>query len=991
MQRELIIGDRQVGKTAIAVDAIIHQATLRQTEANYVTDNPQSTVGADKSGSTCVYVAVGQKRSSVAQLTKKLEEAGAIDWTVIVAATASDSAPLQFLAPYAGCTIAEYFRDIGEPTLIVYDDLSKQAVAYRQMSLLLRRPPGREAYPGDVFYCHSRLLERSANMGHGYSLTALPVIETQAGDLSAGRRCALSFDNGNFRHILRHPMMPHKGKRAFIRCRTSMRKLMNLTHSITADQSPALGHTILVPARYHCSQAISAEIDESADRTHKECGRPEKGKQRVQDAKDVTPESDVKTKAKGTSEMPGKTGRSEDRVVDQPDQTRAVVCKDPQLEQYLVFAKQSLSKVENLDYSKFSAHRLAHCLKRINEIRNQASQNLGYLGEIETYDFITMPELLLHAYQSLKKGVATGIDQVSDRGVTQAGLLRLAKELRQGSYKPNPTKKIMIPKAKKGEFRPLGIASTKDKIVQNALKLILEAIFEPTFADQSSGFRPKRSCHTALKQIESKWTATSWLIEFDFRKAFDKINHRILMGQIANRFADKRLLKLIHLQLKVGYVNPHNLVDSKLEMPLGTPQGSIISPILCNIFLDKLDKFVLNELTPKYERPAGSRRISEQYLDEVTRWKDNRWSVVKDAAQKLAPKVPYRTLARSLQKVRVENAKAEDIAYYEKTDVRLTYARYADDFLVGLRGDKNTAKKIVQEIVGFCEGDSLRMQINADKSGVRHVHQGVLFLGYKIFNRPGFKNAGPGKQRAKHTRMMFGVPIERLVKRYAEKGFLQKAKKGNQEKYVARYQTKYVSLQPYFLISRFNAVVNGLVNYYSGSERRSVLSELIHTLRRSAALTLAHQQKMRCARYAFQRWGKDLTISTAYCSKSSEERTISFKMPSLANTGTRWSAGDVNEVTRKRDIGFAYPKTMVLVSKAQDLQCAIPDCGSQAGQWHHIKHRRKIKGEGWGHARVVATARQIPVCKHHHRLIHAGKYDGISLKKLKSYEHHSEE
>lgn len=174
-----------MGKTAIAVDAIIHQTKLRQLEADYVTENPQSTIGADKAGSTCVYVAVGQKRSSVAQLTKKLDEAQAMNWTVIVAATASDSAPLQFLAPYAGCTIAEYFRDIGEPTLIIYDDLSKQAVAYRQMSLLLRRPPGREAYPGDVFYCHSRLLERSANMGQGYSLTALPVIETQAGDLSA--------------------------------------------------------------------------------------------------------------------------------------------------------------------------------------------------------------------------------------------------------------------------------------------------------------------------------------------------------------------------------------------------------------------------------------------------------------------------------------------------------------------------------------------------------------------------------------------------------------------------------------------------------------------------------------------------------------------------------------------------------------------------------------------------------------------------------------
>nr|YP_010003105.1 ATP synthase subunit 1 [Ulva sp. TM708]AZP40138.1 ATP synthase subunit 1 [Ulva sp. TM708] len=185
-QGELIIGDRQTGKTAIAVDTIIHQTTLRQLEADYVSSKTVSScIGAEKAGSTCVYVAIGQKRSSVAQLAKKLEEVNAMPWTVIIAATASDSAPLQFLAPYAGCTIAEYFRDIGEPTVIIYDDLSKQAVAYRQLSLLLRRPPGREAYPGDVFYCHSRLLERAANMGKGYSLTALPIIETQAGDLSA--------------------------------------------------------------------------------------------------------------------------------------------------------------------------------------------------------------------------------------------------------------------------------------------------------------------------------------------------------------------------------------------------------------------------------------------------------------------------------------------------------------------------------------------------------------------------------------------------------------------------------------------------------------------------------------------------------------------------------------------------------------------------------------------------------------------------------------
>ncbi len=174
-QRELIIGDRQTGKTAVAIDAIINQKTVNESD--------------DESKKLyCIYVAIGQKRSTVAQIVKSLQDAGAMDYTCVVAATASEPAPLQFLAPYSGCTIGEYFRDNGMHALIIYDDLSKQAVAYRQMSLLLRRPPGREAYPGDVFYLHSRLLERAAKMNDsegGGSLTALPIIETQAGDVSA--------------------------------------------------------------------------------------------------------------------------------------------------------------------------------------------------------------------------------------------------------------------------------------------------------------------------------------------------------------------------------------------------------------------------------------------------------------------------------------------------------------------------------------------------------------------------------------------------------------------------------------------------------------------------------------------------------------------------------------------------------------------------------------------------------------------------------------
>ncbi|MGV6801978.1 MAG: F0F1 ATP synthase subunit alpha [bacterium] len=175
-QRELVIGDRQTGKTAICVDAILNQKAPNK-------------AAADDSGKLfCIYVAVGQKRSTVAQIVKTLEENGAMEYSIVIAATASEAAPLQFLAPFTGCAMGEYFRDNGMHAVIVYDDLSKQAVAYRQMSLLLRRPPGREAYPGDVFYLHSRLLERSAKLNEDFgagSLTALPIIETQANDVSA--------------------------------------------------------------------------------------------------------------------------------------------------------------------------------------------------------------------------------------------------------------------------------------------------------------------------------------------------------------------------------------------------------------------------------------------------------------------------------------------------------------------------------------------------------------------------------------------------------------------------------------------------------------------------------------------------------------------------------------------------------------------------------------------------------------------------------------
>src|SRR5438046_4054644 len=225
-QRELIIGDRQTGKTAIAIDAIINQR-----EINKSSD--------EKIKLYCIYVAIGQKRSTVAQIVKTLEDAGAMEYTIVVAATASEPAPLQYLAPFSGCAMGEWFRDNGMHALIIYDDLSKQAVAYRQMSLLLRRPPGREAYPGDVFYLHSRLLERAAklNAEHGGgSLTALPIIETQAGDLSAYIPTnVISITDGQ---IFLESDLFHQGVRPAITVGTSVSRVAGLAH-VTAMRQVA--------------------------------------------------------------------------------------------------------------------------------------------------------------------------------------------------------------------------------------------------------------------------------------------------------------------------------------------------------------------------------------------------------------------------------------------------------------------------------------------------------------------------------------------------------------------------------------------------------------------------------------------------------------------------------------------------------------------------------------------------------------------------------
>ena len=927
MQRELIVGDRQVGKTAIAVDTIIHQTKLRQCEADYIGGASQSSLGADKAGATCVYVAVGQKRSSVAQLTKKLAEAGAMNWTTIVAATASDSAPLQFGRRCALTPLETLWRNEGPD----FYGNRVSGTGFIRIGLRARQ----EVVSNMVRFTKLK-----------YSLRRKEIQRFQA-----HKQCA----------FLQYASYRETGFGAFAYVSSSYQR----------------GRFSQTMCKFKGLQRPKFDAQRYSLRTYSAGANEVKGTSKV------------------LGEHPSKSGvRVTDLVVWKP--MASLVCEAPQPYKFLHFAFIAMGKIGNFNIKQFNAYKLALCLAKIDLNSNLASQNKGYLGMVDLMSIVSDPSFLLYCYGLIKKTKQTvGIDHVLPTGITERGLLKLSSELKDGKYRPKPTKRVMIPKADKSKLRPLGIASTKDKIVQKALKVVLEPLYEPIFSDTSYGFRPGRSCHKALSTIEFQWPNTTWFLELDFRQAFDKINHHVLISQLCRRFRDPKINRVIWSMLKTGYIHLKGLVDSKLTLSEGTPQGSILSPLLCNIYLDQLDKFIIQELIPKYSsnhpsyKGLSKKKISSDYRDAVIRVGLNKWTPVYDQIKDLVPNVPYKTRLKTLRQLRVAEVQKTNMPMYEHVDkFRLNYVRYADDFLLGFMGTKLTAKSILAEILWFCESE-LKMGMNPDKTGIRHRSQGVMFLGYKVWLDANVTVASSGPSRTTRTRLMFSVPVSKLFKKYADKGFFTKARKGTVDKYVARRQDKWLYLKPYFIVQRYNSVVRGLINYYSGSERLMDTYHVIYGLRRSAALTLAHHKKRTSAQWAFKTWGSNLKVELP-CSSATKVKSVEFFFPSLEKRNYRWGSLNINEVSGKVISGFPLAKTMTLVKAAKELQCSIPNCYNQASDWHHIRHRRKVAGSGSEKSFQVVHARQIPVCKKHHRDIHMGTYDGVNLKKIHGYENEAD-
>lgn len=644
-----------------------------------------------------------------------------------------------------------------------------------------------------------------------------------------------------------------------------------------------------------------------------------------------------------------------------------------------------LNRASRSVQKSFTLDKLVLVISIFEDVVNNV-EKLEFLDNL--YDFLCNPCFLLIAYDSLKKDVMAGLDNIGGSNVTLSGLLTLSKELFSERYNCIPVRRFYIDKQERGK-RLIGVPTTRDKIVQKALQMLIQPMFEFRFSEHSHGFRSNKNCHTALNAIRKYGNRTTWFIELDLIKVFDKVHHALLIDEIKKRIADQQIIDLIYKMLKVGYINPYDLLDSKLEMEEGTLKGNILSPLFNNILFDRFDRWVEMNLLPKFN-VSRKDNVNSEYVKIVNEHFETEWNNV---LENIKMNVNHKNIRLPLFEVRKQHAVQENIKYYvdDLYHRKLWYVRYADNILIGLRGPKSDALVILKEIEIALKKE-LKMQVNLEKSNVKHYSDGVLFLGYRLLGNYESKLNLGNIQCQVNNSIKFSVPVKRLLKRYMNKGFLQIAKKGKNIKYVGRRVDKWIFLPNDFeVVKRFNTVMRNIANYYCGIECPSDLSELWELFRRSLALTLAHRHKKCTAKAGFQKWGHDLIVKYEFNKKGKmEKRSVSFEIPKISFGKFKRPGvlqGELfwlmNSTTPQ---GVVFPKVLSVIVNANELKCSIPYCPNMANEWYNVIPRKRVKRKNIRVIGIVYNTSQIPVCFAHHKLITHGKYDGPSLRKLPVYD-----
>lgn len=631
---------------------------------------------------------------------------------------------------------------------------------------------------------------------------------------------------------------------------------------------------------------------------------------------------------------------------------------------------------------------IAMVLTKLDLLHNSEDPNIRML------DILADPNFLYLAWCKLKenKEKAYGGDDVPIQNIGVKTLTNLSNELLTHKYRPKPAKRIYISKAN-GQQRPLGLPTSRDKIVQQGIKMILEPLSEPHFNSNSHGYRPGRSCHTALNQIRQEWRMVSYFINLDLEKFFDKLGHKQIIKAVKKRCKDKEILAIIYRMLKSGYVSLTNSRDVNLEPSEGIPQGSLISPLLSNMVLDEFDWIVEKEIIPRFNQRTKNARSqkSPEYTQATTIFNADDYALRDQLKDSMGLTTRQARQVVQSAKVKVAQAAGIEFSLKDESTERLWYVRYADDFIFGYTGPKAKAQMLTSLIIH--ELSHIGVQVNSEKSQIAHHSKGVQFLSYNIFGKYLLKSGGKidkRGQRTIRTYLAFSAPVKKLLDRAKERGCIMSNRRGKvNSKLVARRCDKWLFLPPQDIVRRFRMVIRGIVQYYQGCQQRSDLYELLWLYKRSCALTLAHHHKFKSWKKAVAKYGDDLTVH--YKGKNGKILAIDCAIPSLEGGGRFKTKAHRNAFPQTFEKalsqpGRIVPKTLHEMQSANELMCGIPNCPNKADAWHHVKHRKKAKiSTASDQNRVALFAKQIPVCKKHHEMIHKGLYNGPSLIKLKGF------
>ena len=579
------------------------------------------------------------------------------------------------------------------------------------------------------------------------------------------------------------------------------------------------------------------------------------------------------------------------------------------------------------------------------------------------------PEFFLLAYERIQAkpgNMTAGNDGNTIDGMSMKRIDSLIQKLKDFSYQPKPARRTYIPKAN-GKMRPLGIPAFDDKLVQEVVRMILESIYEPTFQNSSHGFRPKRSCHTALQYIKRNYTGVKWFVEGDIKGCFDNVDHHVLVRILRRRIKDEYFISLIWKFLKAGYMEDwvyHNTYS-------GTPQGSLISPILANIYLNELDVFMAKyaesfncgkgrKINPAYKKPLDVRRGKQEWL------KRNSTKISEEKRQKV------------MAEIQELNNYLSIVPYSDPMDTeykRVVYVRYADDFLIGVIGSKEDAKQVKIDVGEFIK-EQLHLEMSPEKTLITHGNDFARFLGYLVTvsreqNRTRTKNGFT--RRTYVGKVKLYVPKEKWLNRLLSYGALKisydKAH-GNKEVWEPVRRPGLIRLDDIEILNQYNADVRGMYNYYRLANNATVLNAFVYVMKYSMYKTFAgkYRTSMRKIIRKYCR-NKDFTVS--YQTKSGTKSVVFY------NQGVRRNdkviATENPDIIGRTNENRRYTR---LTDRLQGHVCEFCGAETEDIEIHHIRKLKDLSGRAeWERHMIARKRKTMALCHSCHVKLHNGKLD----------------